>query len=199
MFERNVTTICALFIGFMSGAVFFVSGDKGGFQSSPAWAVTESCANPDCACKDCKCDPCECPCDVKAEDARPIIYFFTMGEACQPCIEMKPVVDKMKADGHRIVTMDIQEPKNKKYVDYYNAYTVPVFVTVDQNGYEIRRTEAGLSTPDAILGKVSLQDTSSVKSSGPVLYTTSSCSSGSCGSYSTSYRTSRPRWFLARS
>lgn len=125
--------------------------------NEPEKAIVEavSCGNPACTCKNCDGKACKCRNLVQPqadEASRPIIYFFTMGVGCDGCVKMLPTYESLKADGHDIRKMNITDPRWERFADYYNIRQVPQFVTVNQKGFEIRRTEPGIVSKSQILG-----------------------------------------------
>lgn len=152
---------------YFSVVVCAVLGITGGiFANSPGTVSPSSqCINSRCACVDCQCEPCECPCDTveglaAVADTRPIIYFFT-GDYCIPCREMKPVVDEIASEGHRLVSMSDGEPRYAEYFAYYGINSVPQFVVVDSKGHELSRF-LGKTSKESLVRAVSFGDEGSV-------------------------------------
>lgn len=108
------------------------------------------CTNEKCECVSCECNPCVC--NSKADD-RPIIYYFYWKQGCPGCNEMKPVVQELKDEGYRVWEIDSLDPANARYVKFYGVRGVPQFITVNPEGYEIRRTRPGKVSKSAIVGK----------------------------------------------
>lgn len=113
----------ACFMGSVFGSGLFNAGQL--VVDSPAWAVTEICANDKCACQDCQCDPCECPCDApwvastEPPSAPKIVQGFDMSEPriymitsdwCAPCKQyQRPIIDRLHAQGYPVLVVNAEK------------------------------------------------------------------------------------------
>lgn len=61
------------------------------------------------------------------------ILFFTSPTTCPNCLVMEPVVAQVS----NVITMDVD--KHPEFADQWHIAELPVFVAVDDKGYEIRR------------------------------------------------------------
>jgi len=73
---------------------------------------------------------------------QPMVVDFRAGWA-QPCQKIAPVIDRAKIQyGERItfVTVDIDDPENRKIVDQYQVSTVPTLIFIDPKGEVVSHT-----------------------------------------------------------
>lgn len=196
---RFVDILAASFVGALVclGSLLqgFAANESRLHANEPEKAIVEvkSCGNPACTCENCDGKACKCQNPVKPQAdkaSRPIIYFFTMGVGCQGCNDMLPTYEALKSEGHDIRKMNIADPRWERFADYYNIRQVPQFVTVNQKGYEIRRTEPGVVSKETILGLGKSVLTAPIKT---VAMDKGGLSDGGCASCQASPRRSA-RW-----
>lgn len=187
--SRFVESVFMIFAGCIFGFCMLDSGPAEPIEL-PA---SSTCENQACKCEDCKCDQCECKAEAMAVDERPIIYFFTSND-CVYCDYMKPDMESIKADGYRLVEMNIDDAKWSEYAKFYNVKETPQTVKVDHEGHELSRI-IGMTSKDSVLG---------MSTSKPVQSSVSVCVNGTCGPATASravmnYRPQRTGWFRGSS
>ncbi len=66
-------------------------------------------------------------------EAKPKILEFT-AKWCEPCKQLKPIIDKAKADyGDKVefITYDIDDPKSEKIIEDYEVSPIPTLIFLD--------------------------------------------------------------------
>lgn len=76
-----------------------------------------------------------------------IVDFFS--SHCNPCKMMEPLVDKIQADGIKVIRIDVDD--NPEIAEYFQVMSVPTFIGM-KNGKEVIRKAGAM--PEAELRKL---------------------------------------------